>query len=271
MITDSFPHHHDHDNVIIIMLMIVTRLGSLESHHTRGRGADIHQGLEGGKRWLVKWEKGGQRFPVQIVGHCHLGLSWEVMVMMVVVRMMMKAKIAPGHGVEHSSLSWDVRWVVRAGWRGIELSWSQLKLSGGEGPPVRWTEAKYWWAWFWWSSMLSVLSLISSSQSTTTCEKKRRLSTWSIWRQRHCARAWFDWSWSWSMVMILVMVDDNGNDAGDAHVDDYDDNERYAMMIFLPSGQIILISEARRTTRRALKQITSLIVIIIIIIKKRWS
>ena len=83
------------------------------------------------------------------------------------------------------------------------------------------------------------------------------------------------------MVMILVMVDDNGNDAGDAHVDDYDDNERYAMMIFLPSGQIILISEARRTTRRALKQMTSFIVllhlnhdnhlfvIIIIIIKKR--
>ena len=57
------------------------------------------------------------------------------------------------------------------------------------------------------------------------------------------------------------MVDDNGNDAGDAHVDDYDDNERYAVMIFLPSGQIILISEARRTTRRALKQMASFIVI----------
>ena len=42
---------------------------------------------------------------MQIVGHCHLGLSWEVMVMMVVVRMMMTAKIVPGHGVEHSSLS----------------------------------------------------------------------------------------------------------------------------------------------------------------------
>ena len=57
------------------------------------------------------------------------------------------------------------------------------------------------------------------------------------------------------------MVGDNGNDAGDPHVDDCDDNERYAVMIFLPSGQIILISEARRTTRRALKQMASFIVI----------